>query len=71
MHNEIFTTLLVFLSSANREIVKSILGFVKLAIHTLPTDIIRPHLKQLVPALLAKNIFVEFSADAIRCRSLG
>lgn len=53
MQTEIFTTLLVFLSSANREIVKSILGFVKLSIHTLPTDIIRPHLKDLVPALLA------------------
>ncbi|KAH9485194.1 Ribosomal RNA-processing protein 12 [Psilocybe cubensis] len=52
MHNEILTTLLVFLSSANREIVKSILGFVKLAIHTLPVDLIRPHLKELVPALL-------------------
>lgn len=52
MHNEIFTTLLVFLTSANREIVKSILGFVKLAIHTLPADLIRPHLKELVPALL-------------------
>jgi ribosomal RNA-processing protein 12 len=53
MQTEIFTTLLVFLSSANREIVKSILGFIKLAIHTLPTEIIRPHLKELVPALLA------------------
>ncbi|KAG6845310.1 hypothetical protein H0H87_011160 [Tephrocybe sp. NHM501043] len=52
MHTEIFTTLLVFLTSANREIVKSILGFVKLAIHTLPTDIIQPHLKDLVPGLL-------------------
>ncbi|KAF8895689.1 armadillo-type protein [Gymnopilus junonius] len=52
MHNEILTTLLVFLSSANREIVKSVLGFVKLAIHTLPVDIVRPHLKELVPALL-------------------
>jgi len=52
MHTEIFTTLLVFLSSANREIVKSILGFVKLAIHTLPADLMRPHLKDLVPALL-------------------
>jgi len=50
--NEILMTLLVFLSSANREIVKSILGFVKLAIHTLPVDLIRPHLKDLVPALL-------------------
>jgi ribosomal RNA-processing protein 12 len=49
---EIFTTLLVFLTSANREIVKSVLGFVKLAIHTLPVDLLRPHLPQLVPALL-------------------
>ena len=52
MQSEIFTTLLVFLTSANREIVKSVLGFVKLAIHTMPTDIVRPHLKDLVPALL-------------------
>ncbi len=52
MHTEIFTTLLVFLTSANREIVKSILGFVKLAIHSLPVEIIRPHLKVLVPGLL-------------------
>jgi len=52
MHTEIFTTLLVFLASANREIVKSILGFIKLAIHTLPSEIIRPHLPALVPALL-------------------
>jgi len=52
MQNEILTTLLVFLSSANREIVKSILGFIKLAIHTLPVDLVRPHLKDLVPALL-------------------
>ena len=52
MHNEIFTTLLVFLSSANREIVKSTLGFVKLAIHTFPVDVMRPHLAEIVPALL-------------------
>jgi ribosomal RNA-processing protein 12 len=52
MQTDIFTTLLVFLTSANREIVKSILGFVKLAIHTLPVDLLRPHLPQLVPALL-------------------
>lgn len=52
MHNEILTTLLVFLSSANREIVKSVLGFVKLIIHTLPIELVRPHLKDLVPALL-------------------
>ena len=52
MQSEIFTTLLVFLTSANREIVKSVLGFIKLAIHTMPVDIMRPHLKELVPALL-------------------
>lgn len=52
MHEEIITTLLVFLSSANREIVKSVLGFVKLAIHTLPVEALRPHMPQLVPALL-------------------
>ncbi|KAF9469880.1 ribosomal RNA-processing protein 12 [Collybia nuda] len=53
MHTEIFTTLLVFLSSANREIVKSVLGFIKLAIHTFAEELIRPHLKDLVPALLS------------------
>ncbi|KAG7098810.1 hypothetical protein E1B28_000715 [Marasmius oreades] len=52
MKKEIFTTLLVFLSSANREIVKSVLGFVKLSIHTFPVDIIQVHLRDLVPALL-------------------
>ena len=55
MQGEILTTMLVFLTSANREIVKSILGFVKLAIHTLPVDVMRPHLSQLVPALLGRS----------------
>jgi len=52
MLNELFSTLLVFLSSANREIVKSTLGFIKLSVHTLPESLIRPQLPQLVPALL-------------------
>lgn len=52
MHGEIIQTLLVFLTSANREIVKSVLGFVKLAIHTLPAELLRPHLSELVHALL-------------------
>ncbi|EKM54256.1 uncharacterized protein PHACADRAFT_257981 [Phanerochaete carnosa HHB-10118-sp] len=52
MHTEIFTTLLVFVTSNNREIIKSALGYIKLAIHTMPVDLLRPHLKQLVPALL-------------------
>lgn len=50
--NEIVLTLLVFLSSANREIVKSTLGFIKLAVHVLPESLMRPQLYQLVPALL-------------------
>lgn len=64
MHTEVFTTIMVFLTSTNREIVKSTLGFVKLSIHTLPLELIRPHLPQLVPALLGwshdhKNHFKE------------
>lgn len=52
MLNEIVATLLVFLSSANREIVKSTLGFIKLAVHVLPESLMRPQLHHLVPALL-------------------
>ncbi|KZV69917.1 NUC173-domain-containing protein [Peniophora sp. CONT] len=55
MQTELLTTLLVFLPSTNREIVKSALGFLKLAIsHSFPKPIITPHLPQLVPALLAR-----------------
>ncbi|KAL4078409.1 armadillo-type protein [Scleroderma yunnanense] len=50
---DVFTTLMVFLSSKNREIVKSTLGYIKLAIHTLPVDLLKPYLTELVPALLA------------------
>ena len=52
MLNEIVSTLLIFLSSANREIVKSTLGFIKLAVHVLPESLMRAQLHQLVPALL-------------------
>jgi len=52
MLSEILSTMLMFLSSANREIVKSALGFVKLAVHTLPVDLVKPQLGELVPALL-------------------
>jgi ribosomal RNA-processing protein 12 len=55
MHTEMMATLLVFLSSTNREIVKSVLGFIKLVVHTLPVDLIEPHLEELVPALLARS----------------
>lgn len=52
MLSEIVATTIVFVSSANREIVKSALGFVKVAVVTLPVAIVRPHLSALVPALL-------------------
>ena len=52
MSNEIFTTMMVFLDSANREVVKSALGFIKLAIHTYPTDVIREHLRPTLKSLL-------------------
>lgn len=50
--NELLSTIIVFLTSNNREIVKSALGFVKLSVITLPTSIVRPYFPQLVPALL-------------------
>lgn len=52
MSNEIFTTMMVFLDSANREIVKSALGFVKLAVHTYPTDVIRGYLGPTLKSIL-------------------
>jgi len=52
MSNEILTTMMVFLDSANREIVKSALGFIKLAIHIYPADIVREHLSQILKSLL-------------------
>jgi ribosomal RNA-processing protein 12 len=54
MLDEILATMLVFLSSNNREIVKSALGFVKLAVHTFPEATVREHLAGLVPLLLAR-----------------
>ncbi|GJJ06213.1 hypothetical protein Clacol_000403 [Clathrus columnatus] len=52
MLDEILSTIFVFVTSANREIVKSALGFIKLSVHTLPVELVANHLKQLVPALL-------------------
>ncbi|KAG8771972.1 hypothetical protein FRC12_003310 [Ceratobasidium sp. 428] len=52
MLSEMISTLTVFITSANREIVKSALGFAKVAIISLPTSVVSPHLAALVPALL-------------------
>ncbi|KAG8730773.1 hypothetical protein FRC11_005860 [Ceratobasidium sp. 423] len=52
MLSELITTVVVFVSSANREIVKSALGFAKVSVISLPTNVVTPHLESLVPALL-------------------
>jgi ribosomal RNA-processing protein 12 len=52
MINELVSTIVVFVASKNREIVKSALGFVKVAVVSLPAETMRPHLPTLVPALL-------------------
>jgi hypothetical protein len=50
--NELLSTIAVFVGSKNREIVKSALGFVKVAAVALPAATVEPHLPVLVPALL-------------------
>lgn len=50
--SEMLSTILIFLGSANREIVKSSVGFVKVAVVALAPIDIQPHLEALIPALL-------------------
>lgn len=50
--NEMISTIIVFVASKNREIVKSGLGFVKVAVVSLPESQLQNHLPALVPALL-------------------
>lgn len=45
-------TVELFLTSNNREIVRSVLGFAKVAVVCLPEDMLRPRLKSLVPNLM-------------------
>lgn len=49
---ELFSTMLVFLESTNREILKGALGFCKVALVVLPPDATEAALPSLVPALL-------------------
>ncbi|BGP50967.1 pre-rRNA processing protein [Rhodotorula kratochvilovae] len=49
---ELVDTIVVFLTSANREIVKAGLGFVKIAVVTLHSAVVTPSLPALVPALV-------------------
>lgn len=49
---DLVSTLDLFLTSKNREIVRSVLGFVKVAVVGLPEDLLRPRLNSLVPNLM-------------------
>ncbi|GAA5821706.1 hypothetical protein JCM10212_004200 [Sporobolomyces blumeae] len=50
--SELVETLVVFLTSPNREIVKAAIGFIKVSIVSLAASIVTPSLPQLVPALV-------------------
>lgn len=49
---ELLETIVVFLGSANREIVKASLGFVKVAVVSFDSALVTPSLPALVPALV-------------------
>ncbi|OQO13040.1 hypothetical protein B0A48_02504 [Cryoendolithus antarcticus] len=50
--SDLVQTMDLFLTSANREIVRSVLGFVKVCIISLPSELILPRLETLVPNLV-------------------
>ena len=50
--DDLVQTLDLFLTSNNREIVRSTLGFVKVVIVSLPTDLVQPRLETLIPNLM-------------------
>lgn len=52
MRMELVQTVELFLTSNNREIVRSVLGFVKVAVVVLPDDALRSRLNTLVPNLM-------------------
>lgn len=52
MLQELSSTVELFLTSNNREIVKSTLGFVKITATILPEDVVKPALKSLISNLL-------------------
>lgn len=49
---DLLVTLGLFLTSASREIVRSVLGFVKVAIISLPQNIVQSRLQNLIPSLM-------------------
>ncbi|KAI1083813.1 NUC173-domain-containing protein [Whalleya microplaca] len=56
LHQEVLSDLVqtmdLFLTSNNREIVKSVLGFVKVCVISLPTDLMLPRLPSMIPNLM-------------------
>jgi ribosomal RNA-processing protein 12 len=52
MLSDLVQTVELFLTSNNREIVKSVLGFVKVTVVGLPEDMLRPRLSTLVPNMM-------------------
>ncbi|KAK2787220.1 hypothetical protein FQN52_007309 [Onygenales sp. PD_12] len=52
MLSDLVQTIDLFLTSNNREIVRSVLGFVKVAVVALPEDMLRPRLDSLIPNLM-------------------
>lgn len=52
---DLVQTVELFLTSNNREIVRSVLGFVKVAVVVLPDDVLRSRLDSLIPNLMAWN----------------
>lgn len=50
---QLVETMDLFLQSKSREIVRSVLGFVKVCVISLPDGIVRPRLKSLMPSLMS------------------
>ncbi|KAI0910255.1 NUC173 domain-containing protein [Ustulina deusta] len=50
--SDLVQTMDLFLTSNNREIVKSVLGFVKVCVISLPTEMVLPRLQSMVPNLM-------------------
>lgn len=53
--DDVVKTVELFLTSNNRELVKSILGFVKVCITSLPVDMMMPRLPSLIPCIMTAS----------------
>jgi ribosomal RNA-processing protein 12 len=55
VQSEVTATVTVFASSENREVVKSALGYLRVAVMSLPQNVIRPQLGEIIPVLLSRT----------------